>query len=223
MTEVIKRQKDRTMPPPGGRGRGRGGPPQAGKGRGSDVGGMRRATEATDKTANDFRSPESKVLQGVSVISHDGDVLTLAFDDACASELVGCLNNDIKEVVRQFQEKNRFSPEFIPEMAEIIATCVRDLVKNAVASQIQLGFQKSGSKHRETIRKTFKSAFFQSVQVLFDEETEAIISRKVKDQLKGYRPQSSPHHLLKDVKELTKKVEMSKTFNGQNRPQSAEM
>ena len=105
------------------------------------------------------------MLQGVTVVSHEGDTLTLSFDEACASELVGCLNNDIKEVVRQFQEKNRFSPEFIPEMAEIIANCVRDLVKNAVASQVQLGFQKSASKQRETIRKNFKSAFFQSVQV----------------------------------------------------------
>ena len=155
-------------------------------------------------------------------MSHEGEILTLSFDDGCASELVGCLNNDIKEVVRQFQEKNRFSPEFIPEMAEIIATCVRDLVKNAVASQVQLGFQKS-SKNRETIRKNFKSAFFQSVQVLFDADTEAIISAKVKDQLKGYRPQSSPHHLLKDVRVLTKKVEMTKTLHAAHRPSTAEL
>ncbi|XP_075258237.1 uncharacterized protein LOC142355994 [Convolutriloba macropyga] len=225
MTEVIKRTKDRTMPPPSMRGRGRGGPPPVGGNRGSEVGGMRRQTVATDKNiaANDVRSPESKVLQGVTVVSHEGDTLTLSFDEACASELVGCLNNDIKEVVRQFQEKNRFSPEFIPEMAEIIANCVRDLVKNAVASQVQLGFQKSASKQRETIRKNFKSAFFQSVQVVFDTETEAIISKKVKDQLKGYRPQSSPHHMLKDVRVLTKKVEMSKMYNGADRPNSAEL
>jgi len=230
MTEVIKRGKDRNLPPAGGlgRARGRGGPPPVGGNRrgGSEHPGSRRQTIVAANVvavANDFRSPESKVLQGVNVISHEGEVLTLAFDEACVSELVGCLNNDIKEVVRQFQEKNRFSPEFIPEMAEIIATCVRDLVKNAVASQVQLGFQKSGSKHRETIRKNFKSTIFTSVQVVFDADTEALITRKVKDQLRGYRPQSSPHHMLKDVRILTKKVEMSKMYNGADRPNSAEL
>ena len=83
----------------------------------------------------------SQVLQGVQVVSQDNGVLLLSFDDGCVSELVGCLNSDIKEVVRQFQEKNRFSPEFIPEMTEIISNCVRDLVRNAVASQVRFILQ----------------------------------------------------------------------------------
>ena len=57
MADVMKRGKDRNMPPAGaGRGRGRGG------GGGGGVAGMRRTTVAGDKVAvQDLRSPESKV------------------------------------------------------------------------------------------------------------------------------------------------------------------
>ena len=164
-----------------------------------------------------------QVLQGVTVVSQENGVLLLAFDDGCVSELVGCLNSDIKEVVRQFQEKNRFSPEFIPEMTDIISNCVRDLVRNAVASQVQLGFQKSSARNRETIRKNFKTAYFQSIDVNFDAETEQRITKLVREQLKGHRPQSSPHHMLKDVRVLAKKVEMSKKLHTSDRPHSAEL
>ena len=51
------------------------------------------------------------------------------------SELVGSVERDMKEVIRQFEEKNRFSPEYLPEMTDIIARVVRELIAAAISSQ----------------------------------------------------------------------------------------